>query len=241
MKRAFFLLLFGGLALAGGFGASPPVVWETISPDSAVSGEVQVSLEPGSSVYVRLVDWRIDPNGNAEILPAGTLSRSLTPYLSFAEDLHELTGNTTLHYRIALPRDIEGCLYAGLLLQSEPQVKPLQGLNVRSRLSLLVPLFVNVQSRMHSELRLSDMRLHPTQLEGWLENTGNTCLHAKVTLIFLDAQGNVLGQDPVLQDYLTPGSLRKLTLPLNWPEDAVALQLRVESNLTQTQVWEVGR
>jgi hypothetical protein len=57
----------------------------------------------------------------------------------------------------------------------------------------------------------------------------------------LDEGGNVIARETAFEDYLMPGSVRRVETDFPLPEGAVALRLRVQAAGARPLLWEVGR
>ena len=241
LLRTFFAMLAFQSAWAAGFGVSPPVVFYELSAGEVVRGTLQIKLNAPATLKLQPVDWRANADGEAVVLPYGSLPQSLGPYLLLLSKEQQIYRSSQIPYEIALPKDARGCYYAGLLLQQSGETVAASGLRVRPTLSLLVPFFVNVKEGLHPSLRLEDAEYKDGQLIAWLRNDGNACLHAKVEAVFLNEKGEVLEKTEVFRDYLVPEDVRRLSFEPSWPESAVILQLRVVSDQAPLLAWEVSR
>ncbi len=243
MKQVWLLVLLGSLAAAAGFGVSPPVVEATLSPGTWAGGEITVQSPEGQlRLEPRLVDWRLGPGGELEILPPGSLPDSLAPFLEVPTEPFSLNGERrVLRYRLGLPEGARGCYHAGLLLRAPATPSTEKGLSVRTRLGFLVLFFATAKGNAHPDLRLTESRYQGGRLTAWIENTGNACLHPRAVVEALDKGGHVIAHEIALEDYLLPGGVRRLEADFPLPEGAVALRLRVEAAGARPLLWEVER
>lgn len=237
-----FLVLLVSAALAAGFGVAPPTVEIRLQPGTQRTGQLAVlGGRTGDRLEPKIVDWWLGPEGELELLPPGSLPRSLAPYLKIPTQPLDAGTRHELRYRVSLPEGAEGCYHAGLLLRTQAMPLAGPGVRVRTRLGFLVLFFASAEGSTKPRLRLTEARYRDGRLTAWVENTGNACLHPRAVVQALGEAGNVLTEEIAFEDYLLPGATRKIQTERSLPAEAAALRLRVEAKGVAPLIWEVGR
>jgi len=243
MKKGFLLAIFMAFALASGLGVNPSLVEYRISPNQTqtIYGSIEVSFTGASKVRVRLADWQEDPDGALLLLPAGSLKKSLAPWLKLASTTLEApNGRATLHYRIEIPPHPEGSYHAAILfepaVENPPPASP--GLSIRQKLVVMVPVYLFIQGTEQPSLRLLNVETRGHEGVFWITNDGNVALIAKARLEGLSAEGTVVTSTLLLDEELLPGEKRRVRTPL---PDTPIWRLTVSAPGVSPLVWEGSR
>jgi len=238
VKRTAFLLgLLALWAQAAGFGVAPSRTVLHPRPETRAGAVLTVFSTDGAAVRPLVVDWQINPDGDVELLPAGSLPRSLAPYLRVSGEVLKPHPRARLPLEVRLPAGAKGSYHAALLLvpaTAPPTAGP--ALVLEAQAAILHPIFAVVPGTEQPELSLDGARIKDGMLEALLVNRGNVYLRVRAALAALDAHGAILSETVLMDDVLFPGTTRRLLGRL--PARAVVARLVVDAPGVAPIVWE---
>ncbi len=238
MKRVVLLLgLLGLWAQATGFGVAPSRTVLHPRPETRAGAVLTVFSPDGTAVRPLLVDWRINPDGDVELLPAGSLPRSLAPYLRVGNGVLEPRPRAALPLEVQLPAGAEGSYHAALLLV--PATAPPaagRAMVLEAQAAILHPILAVVPGTERPELSLDGAQIKDGQLEALLVNRGNVYLRVRAVLAALDARGSILSEAVLMDDLLFPGATRRLRGRL--PAGTAVARLAVNAPGVAPIAWE---
>lgn len=237
---ALAILLSLTPARALGFGVAPAETVLIASPGVRIPAGITVFSPDPLPLRARLVDWRIHPDGEVELLPPASLPRSLAPYLELRERRLVPRPEARLNLTLRLPPGAEGSYHAALLLVPDLPPGPAgPGLALDVQAAILHPIYARVPGTARPELRLAEARIAGDGLRALLENRGNVYLKVRAWLTALAPDGAIVREALVLEDVLFPGASRQLEAEL--PPEAGAVRLVVEAPGAGRLLWEAGR
>jgi hypothetical protein len=122
----------GGLASAQRMlSVDPPVSLYRAQAGDTIDGVVTVANSGDTRARVRMAlsDWRYLEDGSPEYPAAGTLERSVTPWITFnpAEVTLDANGKATIRYTIAVPKDAAAGSHWGVLFAVGVDPTPVPG------------------------------------------------------------------------------------------------------------------
>lgn len=204
----------------------------SISPGQTGYGEIIMEnpTERERTMRLYLEDWYYLPaaDGSKEFVPAGTLSRSCAPWITFSPAEFTLLpfSRQKISYSIKVPEDALGGYYAALFFETllgkleRPREGMSAGVSLNVRIASL--FYVEARGKVNRKAAIKNLKLEkgssPDQLLIQLDfvNTGNVDITAGGTFHIMDEQGMVYARGEFNDVYAFPADKAKLTA--SWQE-----------------------
>lgn len=187
-------------------------------------------------VVIELVDWLLMEDGRIVFFPAGTLERSLAPWIRVNTGRVQLNEKLTIRYSVTLPETAQGSYWAALLFRP-PALTTNQGTTrVGFRGSLFYPIYATAKGTEDIRLTLSKVATANGQRAFELFNAGNAVVRFEAKLVDLDARGQVVNRVET-EDVILPDGRLRLVFD-QAPTEAAATRLTLYAEEKLLLAWE---
>ncbi len=208
-----------------------------LAPGESFNGSILVTnnSDQPATVQISLRDFEWDIDGNVQILPAGTLSRSLAHYITFFPAEFTLPARKGMaqpvRVIVSLPQQVSGPHWAMLSIrqvttdQEEPP--PMQDdervVQATIGLSFGVQIRQVDPTRIVRDGRITDAQVllpegnQPLRVNTEFENIGTTFLRVTGEVRFINARGEIVTRVGIAPFRVLPGGKRRVEAPLLQP------------------------